>query len=335
MKSETETGIENLRWFVLNYVGVTFHDNVQKVIDKFNVCHDCNLELFAPTYVVMSGDNGKMKMRTISLTFHYMFVRGAFSSVKELCGQNNGFSFMIDHGGSERYATVDDKEMANFMNIARAYKNCLPYFSLDEIDLEDGDLVEVVNGNFPGLVGVYMPKPKSSSGNIILRVYNNVGTIAFDVKAKDVRVLEFSHKSTRANDQLDALIPHLLKALRCHNEAEALPTALIAKLSVFSSRMGKVQLNNRKLNARLQALLYGCNSILGNVQEATQAKAKYEKINEVVTNEWTSALITLIFSIIENDIDRLKTVKKRIEELKPSSKTQHMILDEYRFYDEQ
>ena len=90
MKSETETGIENLRWFVLNYVGVTFHDNVQKVIDKFNVCHDCNLELFGPSFVVMSGDNGKMKMRTISLTFHYMFVRGAFSSVKELCGQNNG-----------------------------------------------------------------------------------------------------------------------------------------------------------------------------------------------------------------------------------------------------
>ena len=83
------------------------------------------------------------------------------------------------------------------MNIARAYKNCLPYFSLEDIDLEDGDLVEVINGDMPGLIGVYIPKPKSKTGDIVLSIYNKVGTIAFDIKAKDVRVLEFSKNYTR------------------------------------------------------------------------------------------------------------------------------------------
>ena len=329
---EAKSGLDIPRWFILNYIGITCHNMAKKVIDRFNVYHDCALEIFAPTYVVRDDKNGKIRMKTVNLTFHYVFVRGSFAEIKMLCGQNNGFSFMIDHGGAERYATVSDKEMANFKNIARAYKNCLPYFPLDEIDLEDGDLVEVVNGDFPGLVGFYMPKPKSNSGNIILKVFNKVGTIAFDVKATDVRVLEFSQKSTRANDQIDALVPHLLKALRFYKDSEALPISLISKLSIFCSRMGIVRLNNSKLNARLQAFLYGCNSILGNLQEAELAKTKFEKNKDAVTNEWTAALIRLIFAIIENDTDRLRNAQDSLKKLTPSSKSQRLLVEEYSFY---
>ncbi|MDE5795672.1 MAG: hypothetical protein K2H75_01040, partial [Muribaculaceae bacterium] len=211
-------------WYVLNYIGGTIRNLAQKEVERFNSWNDTALELFAPTYVVREEKQGEIKFRTISLTFHYVFVRGTFAEVKRLCAQPNGFSFLIDHGSAERYAIIDDRQMVNFKNIARAYKNCLPYFPLDEIDLEDGDLVEVVKGDFPGLVGTFMPKAKSKTGNIVLNVYNKVGTIAFDVKATDVRVLEFSSHSTRANDQIDAFVPHLLKALRYFDKDEELPT---------------------------------------------------------------------------------------------------------------
>ena len=320
------------RWYVLNFVGVAFQRMAEKAIDRFNASQDSTLQLFAPAYVIREVKDGEVRMRTVNLTFHYVFVRGTFAEVKMLCGQNNGFSFLINHSGSERYATVGDREMANFINIARAYRNCLPYFSLDDIDLEEGDLVEVINGDFPGLIGTYMPKPKSNTGNIILNVYNKVGTIAFDVKATDVRVLEFSRKSTRANDQIDAIVPHLLKALRLYSTSEALPSSLIAKLSVFSSRMEIVRLNNRKLDARLQALLYGCNSILGNTRETTQARARYEKLKNAVTNEWTSALIELIFAIINNDSSRLAAAHTILSTLTPSSKSQILLTSEYTFH---
>lgn len=324
--------IETPRWFVLNHIGFAFQDMAKKAVDRFNAGQHCQLELFAPTYVVREEKNGEIKMRTANLTFHYVFVRGSLDEVKKLCSQNNGFSFLIDRVSSARYATISDRDMANFKNIARAYKNCLPYFSLSEIDLEEGDLVEVVNGDFPGLIGTYMPRAKASSGNIILNVYNNVGTIAFNVKATDVRVLEFSRKSTRANDQIDAIVPHLLKALRNYNSSEALPPVLAAKLVVFCRRMEKAALNNRKLDAKLQAILYGCNHILGNHQGASEAKAKFEKIKEAVTNEWTSALIELVFSIIENDEVRLKNAQTGLKNQTHTSKAQHMIVEEYAYY---
>lgn len=331
---EAECVQESPCWFVLNFVGVAFRNMSRKAVERFNKSQDCDLELFAPTYIIREEKNGEVRMKTANLTFHYVFVRGAFSDVKMLCAQQNGFSFLIDRGSAERYATVSDRDMANFQNIARAYSNCLPYFSLEDIDLEEGDLVEVINGDFPGLIGVYMPKPKSKSGNIYLTVFNKVGTIAFDVKATDVRVLEFSHKSTRANDQLDAIVPQLLSALRHHKASEALPASLAAKLSVFCSRMGVVRLETRKLDAKLQAVLFGCNSVIGNKEAAEKAKARYEKLKDSVTNEWTLALTALIFAVIDGDESELSNVGESLKALTPTSKAQNMLLEEYAFYTE-
>lgn len=327
-----ESQLETPLWFVLNHIGPAFQDMARKAVDRFNASQDCDLELFAPTYIIREEKNGAVRMRKANLTFHYVFVKGTLSEVKMLCSQSNGFSFLIDRGNEKRYATVSDHEMMNFKNIARAYKNCLPFFSLDEIDLEEGDLVEVINGDFPGLIGTYMPKAKSNRGNIVLHVYNNVGTIAFDVKVSDVRVLEFSRKSTRANDQIDAVIPHIFTALQLYNEEQELPQNIAAKLSVFCSRMEVVSLNNRKLDAKLQALLFGCNYILGNIEEAGVAKAKFDKLRDSVTNEWTSALISLIFSVINKDRAQLENVRNSLDKLTPTSKSQRMLIEEFAHY---
>lgn len=311
------------RWFVLNHIGISLQEKATQIVDKFNDRQGHCLELFAPTYVVREERHGETKMRTASLTFHYVFVRGTLPDVKKLCGQSNGFSFLIDRGNTERYATVTDREMANFKSIARAYKNCLPYFPLEDVDLEEGDLVEVVNGDFPGLIGRYMPKPKCSSGNIMLNIYNKVGTIAFNVRAKDVRVLEFSEKSTRANDQIDAFVPQLLDALRLDSQDQPLPPPLVAKLTVFCRRMEIVRLGNRKLNARLQALLFGANHILGRAREAAEARERYDKLRDSVTNEWTAALIALIFAVADGTPDSLRPLRPRLGA--PASKMQRLI----------
>lgn len=324
--------VESPQWFVLNHIRTDFQHVAKKEVERFNAWQGSSLELFAPTYVAREEKEGEIRMRTVKLTFHYVFLRGTFKEVKKFCGQDNGFSFLIDRSSEDRYATVADRDMANFKNIARAYKNCLPYFPLDQIDLEEGDLVEVVNGDFPGLVGTYMPRAKSNSGNIILNVYNNVGTIAFNVRATDVRVLEFSRKSTRANDQIDAVVPHLFKALRYYSEDRELPVALAAKLSVFCSRMEVVRLSNRKLNARLQAILYAANLILGNVEGAAQAKASYAKVAETVTNEWTAAMIRLIFAVTSGDLQALARGAQAIGALTPSSRLQKLLAEEYTHY---
>ncbi len=323
---------ETMKWYVLNFIGSSVHGEPRKEIERFNSAFDANLELFSPTYVERIENDGQIRFRTVSLTFHYVFVKGMFDDVKQLCHQPNGFSFLLDRSSSERYAVIDDDSMEQFRIIARAYQNCLPYFSLGDIELEDGDLVEVVNGDFPGLKGRYIPRPKSKTGSIILRIYNNVATIAFNIKATDVRVLEFSRNSTRANDQIDAFVPHLLSALRSYHRNEPLPQALTAKLSVFCGRMGAVRLSNRKLDARLQILLYSANLIMGKTDESQTAFNKFQSVKSSVTNEWTLALIELILSVTSGNLQTLASYIQRILTLKLSSKAQNLILEEYKHY---
>ncbi len=328
----SDHGQDTPRWYVLNFIGSSARDLAQKAIDRYNAAAANPLELFAPTYVVREERQGELKFRTVSLTFHYVFVRGPFDDVKSLCALSNGFSFLIDRGSQDRYAIIDDRKMAHFKNIARAYKNCLPYFPIDQIDLEAGDLVEVVSGDFPGLVGYYMPRPKSTSGNILLNVFNNVGTVAFDVRATDVRVLEFARRTTRANDQIDAFVPHLLKALRLYAAGDPLTTPLAAKLSAFCGRLGAARINNRKLDARLQALLYAANHIIGNTAEARRHLTRYHDLSPAVTNPWTRALITLILTLTaapDTATTQLRATYHTLTQLTPTSKSQHDLLTEY------
>lgn len=324
--------IEEARWYVLNHVGGPIRNAAQKEVERFNSAENTGLELFAPTAVVRENKEGQVKLRETKLTFHYVFVKGVFEMVKKLCVQTNGFSFLIDRGNENRYAVIENSEMVHFMNIARAYNNCLPYFSLEDVDLEEGDLVEVVSGDFPGLIGTYMPKAKSNSGDIVLQVFNKVGTIAFNVKSADVRVLEFSTKTTRANDQIDAFIPHLLKALRELDSNRPLTPPLAAKLSVFCGRMGSARLNNHKLDARLQMLLYAANTIIGNMKDAAKALEKYDKVKDCVTNEWTRATNNLIQTMIKGDKKSLVSCYEKVKALEASSKAQRMILEEYEYY---
>lgn len=326
---------EDKKWFILNHfeaLPAPRRQTAQTCIDRFNSAGDSQLELFAPTFVKAVNINGRQIKREQPLTFHYVFVRGTLDEIKRLCSLSNGFSFVLNRSSEERYATVDDKRMDDFKAIARAYSNSLPFFALDDIDLEAGDKVEIVEGSFPGLVGYYMPKAKSSSGDIILSVTQNLGTVVYDVKAKYVRVLEFSKKSRRSYDQIDAFIPRLLQALRHYHEGVVLSDKEKSDITLFVRRMSVVKIDNHKLDAKLQALLFGAYQILGNIVESKRAKDRFIKISHSVTNEWTEALITLIFSVINKDFAQLESIRNNLEKLTPTSIFHHNLMDEYAYF---
>lgn len=150
----------NIQWFVLNYIPsiVARHETAEAVVGRFNKVNDEELELFAPTFVKMVETGGKLKRIETPLMFHYVFVRGSLGCVKDLCSQTNGFSFVLSHLDSPRYLSVTDQSMEAFKIVARYYANQIPCFSTEEIDLEEGDYVEVVQGAFSGLKGRYISK---------------------------------------------------------------------------------------------------------------------------------------------------------------------------------
>lgn len=326
---------EDKKWFILNHfeaLPAPRRQTAQTCIDRFNSAGGCQLELFAPTFVKAVNINGRQIKREQPLTFHYVFVRGTLDEIKRLCGLSNGFSFVLNRSSKERYATVDDRRMEDFKAIARAYSNSLPFFALDDIDLEAGDKVEIVEGSFPGLVGYYMPKAKSNSGDIVLSVTQNLGTVVYDVKAKYVRVLEFSKKSRRSYDQIDAFIPRLLQAMRQYSEGKPLSDKEKSDIAIFARRMSVVKIDNHKLDAKLQAILVAANHILGDSEAEAEARSRYTRHSAAITSTWTKALIALMKAVIYKDAKTFTNEYSVVITQTATTAAQRTLLDEYTHY---
>lgn len=320
-------------WFVLNFIRRVGKPSPQKDIDAYNK-EGHALELFAPIIRPARLVNGKIEYKDCLLTYFYVFVKGTREEVKELCGRpGNDLSLMIDRGSDKRYGMLSDREMENFKIIARAYTNSIPFFCIDDIDLEAGDKVEVVDGEFAGVRGTFIPKPRASKGSLVIAATADMGTIVWDIDAKYIRILEFARDTRRQYDLLDSFIPKLYPVLRHFHANQRLSDKEKSQLAVFSRRMGAVTLCNPKAEAKLQATLMCVHSIIGDMPGRQLSEARYEKRKSAVTNPWTRALIELMASVTLGDMPRLEQAYASIKDTAPTpSKPQQELLEEFRHY---
>ena len=265
--------------------------------------------------------------------FHYVFVRGSLGCVKDLCSQTNGFSFVLSHLDSPRYLSVTDQSMEAFKTVARYYANQIPCFSTEEIDLEEGDYVEVVQGAFSGLKGRYISKKRGRSGNLLIAVTQDLAATVYAVKADYLRVLEFAKNSKRAYDQVEAFIPRLFAAMRVYRSGGKLDAGLIAPLVVFCRRFDSVKFDNAKFETKLQLLLMTACKILGDADGFRKAQASFEKLAVNLTNRWTKALAALCLSVMSCDAEGIAHGREFLPESSGGeSKAQAELRAEYEYY---
>lgn len=324
---------EEKHWFILNFIHTVTVTKPQNYIDLFNKDGE-RVELFAPRIKSAHTINGKVVFIERPLTFHYVFVRGTLGDVKELCAaQGNGFSFMLDHSSTNRYGIISDSTMENFKMIARMYSNSIPFYNISDIELEAGDTVEVVDGEYAGLTGVFMPKSRSNNGNLVIAATSSLGAVVWNVNAKYIRILEFARNTRRQYDLLDSFIPKLFPILRKYHDGEKLTQKEISLLVVFNQRMGVVAPENQKLEAKLLATLICVQYILGDMTGYSRSLQRFQKREQALTNKWTRALAMLILSVSHNDLAKLPAAYDEISHMpeKPTV-TQSQLLAEYRHY---
>jgi len=321
-------------WYVLNFINKSGKPSPKNLIDKFNR-DGHGLELFAPIIRPAHVVNGKVRYVERLLTFFYIFVKGTLEEIKELCvRQDNEFSLMLNRSSSShRYAVISDAAMENFKIFARVHTNAIPFFNIDDIELNEGDIVEVVDGDFAGLKGTFMPKSRSNKGNLVIAATADMGAVLWDVDAKIVRIIEFARDTRRQYDMVDSFIPKLLPILRKFHAEESLTDKEKSQLNVFNQRMGIASTANPKAEAKLLAVLMCVQFILGDMDGFRYTQQRFEKRKTAVTNQWTLALIELMMSVALNDMPRLKKAYESIQgSFDNPTKTQTQLLEEFQHY---
>ena len=294
-------------WFVLNFVPPPGQrrSTLPDKIDAFNeaLLRDDSsqqpLELFAPTFVALESDRGKVNKTEKPLLYHYIFVRGTENAIKRMCHTFEGFSFVMDRASdTRRHLTVSDATLSSFRILASYHSGKLPCYPLEGIDLQEGDRVQIVSGPCAGLTGTYISRKGAKSGNILVAIDGNMAAIMYDVKAEYVTVLEFARDSKRVYDQLDAFSSRLLASLPEDEGAPFIPSLkLTAAATVFTRRLGSVKLHNPKLDAKLQILLYGAYRVLSDTSAAREALQRFRTLEHHITNPKTITLCSKILRL--------------------------------------
>lgn len=281
-------------WYILNYVPGPGKRRSQlpQLIDHFNESHpdndSGNLELFAPTFINLATEEGQVTRRERPLLYHYIFVKGSYNTVKDLCMSHEGFSFVINRSGVSRHLTVSDETLEQFRIIANYHSGKLPCYPLEGINLEEGDKVQIVSGACAGLTGTYISRKGGKHGNVLISVEGTMAAIVYDVKADYVRVLEFARDSRRLYDQLDSFTGRLLPCL--DGSADRRDLRLLSAAGVFSQRLEIVKVPNPKIEAKLAILLYAAFRLLADEKKATKALERYKSLEKHVTNPSTRTL---------------------------------------------
>lgn len=289
-------------WYLLNFIAPAMRrkEILDARIAQYNELHQTDLQVFSPQIVEARPDTkGGIRIVSRAILYHYIFLRGPLDDVKRLCVAGNGFSFVLNPNPAnprDRYVTVSDADIRAFRIIARAYSNRLPYYRPEDIQLIEGDEVEVVSGDFTGLRGTFIPRRGSGNGNIVVQATAQLGSIAYDIHADSIRIIRFAKDSRRAYDQIDAFVPRLLEALEAYRADEPLTPAQAAPLHVFARRFAVAEIPGAKLDAKLQALLSAANRILGNESAAEAARQRYLARLPHVTNPRTLALLRSIMN---------------------------------------
>lgn len=285
------------RWYLLNFIAPAMRrkEMLTRRIQLFNSTNGTDLKVFAPEIVEAERRKGEIHFVSRPFIYHYIFVHGSLDQLKRLCGAGEGLSFVINRNPSTsegRYQTISDSAISAFRIIARAYSNRLPYYHPTDIQLLEGDEVEVVSGQFTGLKGTFIARKGTQNGHIVVQANQQLGSIAYDIKADTIRILRFAKDSRRAYDQIDAFVPRLLEALEAYRADRPLTPAQSAPLHIFTRRFSATEIPGAKLDAKLQALLATAHRILGNESAAEEARARYEKRLPHVTNPRTRELLS-------------------------------------------
>lgn len=339
---------ENAAWHVLYLNGGT-HASVaaraRRLVDTYNanatadaskapdaaVADPGPVELFAPVIAAYTHNDGRVTRRERALTYQYIFVRATTAQIRALCAIHRALVPVMNPDNTHTYAVVADTAMDAFRRIAAAMRNSLPLYDIRDLALEEGDLVEIAEGPFAGLRGIYIPRRASTSGNIVIRGSQGLGAVLYDVRARYVRVLSFSPLTRRAYDQTDAILPHLYAALRLHVARTPLPDSLITRLTVFIRRLETAQIPGDKARARLLSILAAAATVLADDARARAFHARLTPLLPSLTAPAARALHTLLTAAATRRLTSLDAARPLLAAL-PATRANTLLLNEYHHY---
>lgn len=285
------------QWYVLSS-----SDSVKSLEQQFDALSALRVrrgahavEYFLPTCIIQTSLFGKPSARRKKMVENYVFVRDTHVGVLEIRESIKSLWILPHPDKSQvthRYMTIGDKEMDLFKAIAKAYDNELPCYPMDAVDLEDGDKVEIVGGEFDGMTGTLRCSQGRDGGKVLMPIGNLFVVATPAIRPQYIRILQFGKGNRHPYRQFEAHLARAMQALRHLRGDGASPGMLtvddVAAMTMFTGRFEALQPATVNIASQHATLMLMSYSALGDTTMAAR---------------WRTRCI-LLLSKIKSDIQR-------------------------------
>lgn len=291
------------------------------------------VEYFMPTCIKASTLFGKTRMSRRKLIGNYIFVRDTYKNILEAKQVVESLWLLPHPDRSQKqraYMTISDRDMELFKAVARAYSNELPCLPAEAVDLDEGDKVQIVGGEFDGMCGTLQCSQGRNGGKVLMAIGNLFIVASPDIHPQYIRILQFGKGNRHPYRMFEAHVPRALLALshRRADEVHGLTTEDVAAMTVFTGRfesLAPATVNIASQHATLMLMSYAA---LGDKAKAAHWLTCCEQLLAKVKSETQRAwqLAFMFAATGDKELHRQASAIVETWTIAPSDRKRHLIL---------
>lgn len=149
-----------------------------------------NIENFIPMRYELKERNGKRERVLIPAVSNLIFVYCDKETLTRFKSRFTYLQYIMQKVDSHRdIITIPDRQMREFIKVARKYEEDLIYYRPEEINLKKGTKVRVHGGRYDGLEGVLLKVKGKRSKRILIDIPNVITIAAAYIEPELIEVI--------------------------------------------------------------------------------------------------------------------------------------------------
>lgn len=223
------------------------------------------LEFFVPMYFELKGPEEKKKRRKCPLIPNYVFIRASLSEVYayKQTAVYLKFHRPVAENGRRKYITVPDRQMADFMKVARHYEKDICYYAPGEMNLVKGDKVRIIGGEFNGVEGILLCTQGKRGDRVLIEIPGVMSISTCSIAPEWIEIISYSSDTRHLYNDMKAFFNTARKALFTFMRQERVPERDEIKLRGFIRRMANMQTDTLNMEASLYLIQLMAYKVLG------------------------------------------------------------------------
>jgi len=252
-----------------------------------------NIEYFLPTHTVLCNVGGQQRRVERPLAFNFIFVRDTYERARDFCRDRAELRLHVVYNRKPLHdkeaaspLVIYDRQMEMFQQAISFYSGTeIPFVKPEEMELEKGDQVRIIGGQFSGLEGVLISQKGKDGGRVVVSLSNVIAIRTLEIEPEYLQILKFGKDNKHFYKHLDSYIPRLERVYAL--KGTKINAKDLTPVETFVRRFSMLETDTINSQAKVLTLLHASHSVLGNAEEALEVKNKLTALLPKIKSQTT------------------------------------------------